>query len=126
MEGYDSEQMTTDDAADKKLYGGMYEIERTILTELVAGTPEEWTKIRLEVSAVWEGNVLKLDYDITSPEGHDASDADYTDDLKAAVEKMILLNKEHGLLVTHYTNLASYDGDDWRAKTNYTRTKATG
>jgi hypothetical protein len=71
-------------------------IDREILRELIACTPEGWSKIDFVVDVIWDGDDDDDVYlEIQSPEGHDASSIRPSQALWEATWNLIGLMKEH-------------------------------
>lgn len=100
----DFEQVT---AEHKKL-------DKAIIHALAGATPETWEKIDLTVEVEWQdGGALELIFDFDSPEGHPSDEADVTDELSNAFEKLVRLYKQYGRTIVKIEGHAVHDASGW-------------
>jgi|RhiMetdeSRZDD1v2_1073273.scaffolds.fasta_scaffold12957_6 hypothetical protein len=95
-------------------------IDREILRQLVAATPDTWKQIDYAVDVTWHEGYEDLYSDITSPEGHDPADASVSAELSEATERLLDLMKEYGLRLRTIRGHAWLDDQGrWMYKANF-------
>jgi len=95
-------------------------IDREILRELVASSPDGWKQIDYLVDVTWHDGYESLFTDIASPEGHDPAEASVSDELSEATERLLDLMKEYGLRLRSIRGHAWLDDQGrWMYKANF-------